>query len=91
MSNNDLIAKVTELKELKLMADELQAEITAIEDDLKRELENQKTDEITAGMFKVRYKSIATNKFDSKAFKAKYEDLYNQFCRQSESKRFSIA
>ena len=33
MSTKDLQAKVTELKDLKSMAEELQAEITAIEDE----------------------------------------------------------
>ncbi len=38
MSMNELTKKVRELKELKAMADELAAEITAIEDDLKAEM-----------------------------------------------------
>ena len=91
MSNNDLITQVTDLKALKLMAEELEAEITALEDALKKELESRQTDELTAGVFKVRYKAVISNRFDSKAFKAKYEDLYNQYCKQTVGKRFSIA
>ena len=91
MSNNDLAMQVQELKELKIMADELAAEITAIEDRLKREMESRQTDELTAGAFKVRYKAVTSARFDSKAFKAKYEDLYNQFCKETTGKRFSIA
>ena len=35
MSTNTLTAKIRELKELKAMQDELEAEITAIEDEIK--------------------------------------------------------
>ncbi len=38
MSTNEMSAKIRELKELKLMAEELNGEITAIEDSIKAEM-----------------------------------------------------
>lgn len=58
MSTKDLQTKVTELKDLKAMAEELQAEITAIEDELKAECIRQGTEELQAGIFKIRYKAV---------------------------------
>ena len=47
MSAQELTKKVRELKELKVMAEELAAEITAIEDEIKTVMTAQGTDEIT--------------------------------------------
>lgn len=91
MSTNDLQNKVIELKDLKAMADELQAEITAIEDELKAECIRQGTEELQAGIFKIRYKTVSSNRFDTKAFKMAHSDLYAQFTKQTKSNRFSVA
>lgn len=91
MSTNELQTKVTELKDLKALAEELQAEITALEDELKAECIKQGLEELQAGIFKIRCKSVSSNRFDTKAFKSAYSDLYEQFTKQTKGYRFSIA
>ena len=91
MNQDELIRKCTELKELKIMAEELQAEITAIEDNIKAEMTEQNVSELQVGIFKIRWTPVTSNRFDSNAFKKVYADLYKQFTRVIESKRFSIA
>lgn len=91
MSTKDLQTKVTELKDLKAMAEELQAEITAIEDELKAECIRQGTEELQVGIFKIRHKAVSSNRFDTKAFKTAYSDLYEQFTRHTTGYRFSVA
>ena len=48
-------------------------------------------DELEAGSYIVRYKTVATSRFDSTSFKKTYEDLYKAFLKQSTSRRFSIS
>lgn len=91
MSKNELENKVIELKELKAMQEELQAEITTIEDLLKAEMLNQGTDTLQCGIFKVLYKTVKTTRFDTKAFKSTHSELFNQYAKETEYKRFSIA
>ena len=91
MSKNEMLSKVRELKELKAMADELAAEITAIEDAIKAEMLSQGVEEMQVDVFKVRYKTVISNRFDSKAFKATHADLYSQYTKQTESRRFTVA
>lgn len=91
MDSKELEQQVKELKELKLMQEELQAEITSIEDSLKAEMTAQNTNELHAGIFKIRWTTVKSNRFDSSAFKKAYAELYRQFTRVTESKRFSIA
>ena len=91
MTNQEMLKKVRELKELKAMADELSAEITAIEDVIKAELTAKNVEEMQVDVFKVRYKTVISSRFDSKAFKATHAELYDQYTKQTASKRFSIA
>lgn len=91
MSTKDLQKKVRELKELQRMSEELAAEITGIQDEIKAEMLILNTDEVIAGEFKIRWKEVTTNRFDTTAFKSKYAELYNQFIKTTTSKRFSIA
>ncbi len=91
MSTNELTAKVRKLKRLQVRAEELQSEITAIQDELKAELAAANTDELKAGTFKIRYTTVTSNRFDSKAFKSALPDLYRQYTRQTTSRRFSVA
>ncbi len=91
MTNTEMLAKVRELKELKAMADELAAEITAIEDAIKAEMTAQGVDEMQVDVFKVRYKTVISSRFDSKAFKTTHAELYTQYTKQTESRRFTVA
>lgn len=91
MTTTEMITKVRELKDLKLMLEELEAEITTIEDEIKAEMNAQGKEEITVDVFKIRYKTITSSRFDSKAFKATHAELYSQYTKPTTSKRFTIA
>ncbi|MCH5297823.1 MAG: hypothetical protein J1E85_09150 [Ruminococcus sp.] len=91
MSTNELTAKVRRLKKLQARAEEIQSEITAIQDELKAELVEQNTEELKVGTFKIRYATVTSNRFDSKAFKATHADLYSQYTKQTKSRRFIVA
>lgn len=91
MSTKDLSSKVKELKELKIMMEELDAEITTIEDEIKAEMTARGTDELLLDMFKISWKAVTSNRFDSKAFNATHEELYSQYTKPTTSKRFLVA
>ncbi len=91
MSEKNLQNKVKELRELQRMAEELAAEISGIQDEIKAEMLTRGADEVITGEYKISWKEVISNRFDSKAFKEKYSDLYNQFTKTSTSKRFTIS
>lgn len=91
MSTNELTTKVKELKELKAMAEELAAEITAIEDAIKAEMTARDTEEMIIDVFKVRWTRVSSNRFDTSAFKKAMPELAEKFTKTTESRRFSIA
>ena len=91
MSTIELTSKVRELKELKMMAEELGAEITAIEDIIKAEMTARETDELITGEYKIRWKTVVSNRFDTTAFKKTHADLYEQYTKTTETRRFTVA
>ena len=90
MTTQDLTSTVRELKELKAMAADITADITSLEDILKTEMTSRGTDELTVDVFKIRWTAVISNRFDSTAFKATHANLYEQYSKPVETRRFSI-
>jgi predicted phage-related endonuclease len=91
MGQQELLTTVRNLKELMMMKDELEAEIEAAQDATKGELTAREVDELAVGAFKVRWTKVISNRFDTAAFKGRHADLYSQFTKATETRRFSIA
>ena len=91
MTKKELSEKVTELKELKIMAQELADQIASLEGQVKAEMDATHTDTLLVGTVKVMYKPYTSTRFDSKAFRVKHEKLYNQYLKSYEAKRFTVA
>ena len=70
MSMTEMEAKVSELRELRRMADDLAAEIGALEDDLKAYMAANNADELHGPSFKITWKPVTSSRLDSKALKA---------------------
>ena len=90
MNTEDLTKTVREIKELKAMASDIATEIANLEDLIKAEMTKRGTDELTVDVFKIRWTSVISNRFDSTAFKATHALLYQQYSKPVEIRRFSI-
>ena len=91
MSRNELIAKIEALNEWEQLMEEAKAQAEAIKESLKDELLERNVEELEAGAYIIRYKTVSTSRFDSTAFKKHYTDLYKAFLKQSTSHRFTIS
>ena len=88
MSANEIQNKARELKELKVMKDELEAEITAIEDSLKAAMGEQ--EEMLCGEYKLTYQTVSTSRFDSARFRREHADLADAYTRATTYRRFCV-
>lgn len=91
MTRQEMKDKVRELKELKNMAKELEAEISAIEDELKAELIATDKDEVFLDEYHVTYKNVTSSRFDSTAFKKAHPEMVVDFTKTSTSRRFTVS
>ena len=54
-------------------------------------MERQAVEEMTCGQYIIRYTSVISNRFDSTTFKRLYADLYKDFTKPVNSRRFSVS
>lgn len=91
MSINEMNSKVQELRELRRMADELQAEIDALQDAIKAEMTARNTDEISGTDWRITWKNVTSNRLDTTALKKAMPEIAAQFTRSTASRRFVLA
>jgi predicted phage-related endonuclease len=85
---NNRIEKIMALEEQKKAIDQ---QIEELKDQIKSDMTDKDVDEIETGSFTVRWKEVISHKLDGKALKAALPEIYNQFCKASASRRFTIA
>ena len=91
MSTIEISAKIAELQELEALIEEAKAEADSIRDEIKNEMLNRNTEELTAGQHIIRYTTVLSNRFDSTAFKKVMPEVYKAYTKQTSSRRFTIS
>ena len=91
MSINEMENKIRKMQEWEQLAADAKAEAEALRDEIKAEMLNKKTEEMTAGKFIVRCTSVLSNRFDTTAFKKEHGEMYKMYTKQTTSRRFSVA
>lgn len=89
-ANTYLVEQILKVKELERQKKELEDQIESVKNILKDEMVVRNKDELSVGGYTLRYKVIESKSFDTKAFKAEFDALYEKFCNVKESSRFTI-
>lgn len=85
----NIATKAAELQELKRLREELDAEISALEDEIKASIGD--AEQITAGAFKITWKSVTSSRLDTTALKKALPEVAARFMKQTTVRRFTIA
>ena len=88
---NELESKVNDLRALRRMAEELAAEITAAEDDLKAFMTASGSNELNGPSFRITWKEVTSSRLDGKALKSAAPELWQRFSKQTTARRFVVA
>ena len=91
MSINELDMKVKELRELRRMAEELQAEIDAAQDVIKAHMDSQGVDTLAGSDWKVTWKPVTSSRMDTSAIKKALPEIAERFMKSTTSRRFVLA
>ena len=91
MSISEMNSKVKELRELRRMAEELNAEIEALQDSIKAEMTARSTDEISGTDWRITWKSVTSSRLDTTALKKAMPEIAAQFTKSTVSRRFVLA
>lgn len=80
--------KIRELQELKRMREELEAEITSLEDAIKADMGER--EELTAGAYKVTWKPVTSRRIDTAAMKKALPEVCERFMKETVVRRFCV-
>ena len=81
-------SRAARLMELKVLLKDVEKQIADIESEIKADMGD--TEEVTTDKFAITWKTIVSNRFDQKSFKAAHEKLFEQFVKPSASRRFEV-
>ena len=88
MSTSELINAVTEMQELRRMQEELEAEITALQDTIKNYMGEREN--LTAGPYKITWKPVTSSRIDTTALKNDLPDIAQQYTKTTTTRRFIV-
>lgn len=91
MTERQIENRVKKLKAIEKQRKDLEAQEKALKEEIKRDMESKGLEELKTKNFIIRWKEIISNTLDSKALKAAFPDICEQFTKQSASKRFTTA
>lgn len=81
-----------ELASYTQMQEELKAQIEALQDEVKAYMTEQGVDEVVGeNGEKATWRGVISNRFDSTAFKKDFLDIYKEYTKRTEYKRFTFA
>ena len=88
MSIKEIENTARELQELRRMKEELENEITGLEDVIKAEMGDR--EQMTAGAFKIDWKTITSSRIDTAALKKMMPEIAERFMKQTTTRRFCV-
>lgn len=84
-------SKIAKMQEWEALAEEAKAEAEAIKDEIKAEMMQRETEELTAGKYIIRWTSVLSQRFDSTALKKVMPEIYKAYTKQVSSRRFTVS
>ena len=87
-ANDSIITKVQELMELRKMAEDLQAEMDAITDEIKAYMGEEET--MMAGSWKVAWKQTISRRIDTTALKKVLGDALDEYTKTVTTRPFKV-
>lgn len=91
MGERALQNRVMKLKEIEAQQKALEEQAEKIRQEIKVDMETKQVEEMKAGSFVIRWKTILSNRLDGKALKAVLPEIYNQYYKPISSRKFTVA
>ena len=90
MSTNELNTVARDLKELRLMAEQLDAEIRTLEDAIKAHMTENGVDTLITTDVKITWRTVTSSRIDTTALKKQLPDVATAFTKETTSRRFTV-
>lgn len=91
MGNLELSRVAKRARKLQLQIDALTADLEALKNTLKSEMEQREVDTLAGDDWKVTYKTVISNRLDTTAIKRELPEVAARYNKQVYSKRFTLS
>lgn len=91
MGERALQNRIMKLREIEAQQKALEEQAEKIRQEIKADMEAKQVEEMKAGSFIIRWKTILSSRLDGKALKAALPEIYSQYCKPTVSQRFTVA
>ena len=81
MGERALQNRIMKLREIETKQKALEEQAEKIRQEIKADMEAKQVEEMTAGSFVIRWKTILSSRLDGKALKAALPEIYSQYCK----------
>ena len=88
MSIKEIENAVRELQELRRMKEEIETEISNLEDAIKSEMGER--EQLTAGAYRIDWKTVVTSRIDTTALKKSLPEIAERFMKQTTTRRLCV-
>lgn len=88
MSENQLKAKIRQLRKLQAQIDKAEQEAEVIKNEIKAHMGD--TEELRAGEYRVTWKNVTSTRLDTTALKKAIPDLVARFTTTTTTRRFCV-
>ena len=85
---HELSKQIADYRSLKTTITDLTKKLEILEDEIKMYMGGQ--EEIVVDGTTIRWKTVLQNRFDTTEFRKQHTALYEQFLKQSETRRFTV-
>lgn len=90
MGNNELATKLDLLHALKAQKEELEAQIEALTDEVKAEMDTRGVKKLEIGERTATFSRCWSTRFDSTAFKKDHAEMYDSYTREIPMTKFTV-
>lgn len=91
MTERQIENRIKKLQAIETQQKVLEEQAKALKAEIKADMESKGLDELETKNFIIHWKEIISNRLDGKALKAALPKIYNQYCKVSSSRRFTVA
>ena len=90
LANTDIESLAEAFGQLKRTMNTLKDSLDKIQYSIENYMEENHLEDIVANGFKISYKEVISNRFDTTLFKAEHPDTYKKYIAQTSSMRFNF-
>lgn len=87
MTERQIENRIKKIEELEAQKKALEEQISSLKAEVQEQMQEQGT--LETAHYTIRWTKVTSERFDSKSFKSKHAELFSEYVKSVESRRFS--